>query len=106
MLSILTKLRPMRVALISMAILSLIFKAKTGTPVSYDGWVMIETVFIPVMAPLITMVLMLDSLIATIWFTQTTGDEKSRYKLILGCNLLTIVIMLSLWIPYFMSILF
>lgn len=106
MLSILSKLRPMRVALISMAILSLIFKAKIGTPVSYDGWVMIETVFIPVMAPLITMVLMLDSLIATIWLTQSTGDEKNRYKLILGCNLLTIITMFSLWIPYFMSVLF
>lgn len=106
MLSILTKLRPMRIALISMAVLSLIFKAKIGTPVSYDGWVMIETVFIPVMAPLITMVLMLDSLIASIWLTQTLGEEKNRYKLILGFNLLTIIIMLSIWVPYFMSILF
>jgi len=106
MLSILTKLRPMRVVLIGLAILSLIFKAKMGTPVSYDGWPMIETVFIPVMAPLITMVLMLDTLIATIWLTQTTGTEKNRYKLILGCNVLTIVVMLSIWIPYFMSILF
>ena len=105
MLSILTKLRPMRVVLISLAILSLIFKAKTGTPVSYDGWPMIETVFIPVMSPLIIMVLLLDTLIATIWFTQTTEDEKNRYKLILGCNLITIIIMLSLWIPYFIALL-
>lgn len=105
MLSILTKLRPMRVVLISLAILSLIFKAKTGTPVSYDGWPMIETVFIPVMSPLIIMVLLLDTLIATIWFTQTTGDEKNRYKLILGCNLITIIIMLSLWIPFFIALL-
>ena len=105
MLSIFTKLRPMRVVLISLAILSLIFKAKTGTPVSYDGWPMIETVFIPVMSPLIIMVLLLDTLIATIWFTQTTGDEKNRYKLILGCNLITIIIMLSLWIPFFIALL-
>lgn len=105
MLSILIKIRPMRVALISMAILSLIFKAKIGTPVSYDGWPMIETVFIPVMVPLIIMVLLLDSLIASIWFTQTTGDEKNRYRLILGCNLTTIIIMLSLWIPFFIALL-
>ena len=105
MLSILIKIRPMRVALISMAILSLIFKAKIGTPVSYDGWPMIETVFIPVMAPLIIMVLLLDSLIASIWYTQTTGDEKNRYRLILGCNLPTIIIMLSLWIPFFIALL-
>ena len=105
MLSIFTKLRPMRVVLLSLAVLSLIFKAKTGTPVSYDGWPMIETVFIPVMAPLIIMVLLLDTLIATIWFTQTTGDEKNRYKLILGCNLVTVIIMLSLWIPFFIALL-
>ena len=105
MISILKKIRPMRVVLISLAILSLIFKAKTGAEVSYDGWPMIETVFIPVMAPLITMVLLLDSLIATIWLSQTTGEEKSRYKLILLCNLSTIIIMLAVWIPFFMAIL-
>ena len=105
MLSILTKLRPMRVVLLSLAILSLIFKAKIGTPVSYDGWPMIETVFIPVMSPLIVMVLLLDSLIATIWFTQTTGNEKNRYRLILGCNLIMVIIMLSIWIPFFIAIL-
>jgi len=105
MLSILTKLRPMRVVLLSLAILSLIFKAKIGTPVSYDGWPMIETVFIPVMSPLIIMVLLLDSLISTIWFTQTTGEEKNRYKLILSCNLVMIIVMLSLWIPFFIALL-
>jgi len=105
MLSVLKKIRPMRVALVSMAILSLIFQAKMGTEVSYEGWAMIETVFIPVMAPLIIMVLMLDTLIATIWLTQTTGEEKSRYKLILAVNLITIITMLSLWIPYFIRIL-
>ncbi|VAW92257.1 hypothetical protein MNBD_GAMMA23-290 [hydrothermal vent metagenome] len=105
MLSILKKIRPMRVVLISLAILSLIFKAKTGTPVSYDGWPMIETVFIPVMAPLITMVLLLDSLIATIWLSQSTGEEKNRYRLILGCNITTIIIMLTVWIPVFVALL-
>ena len=105
MLSVLKKIRPMRVALVSMAILSLVFQAKMGTEVSYEGWTMIETVFIPVMAPLIIMVLMLDTLIATIWLTQTTGEEKNRYKLILVVNLITIITMFSLWIPYFIRIL-
>lgn len=103
MLTILNKLRPMRVVLISLAILTLIFKAKLGTPISYDGWQMIETVFIPVMAPLITMVLLLDSLIASIWLTQSSGEEKNRYRLILAANLLTVIVMLSIWIPYFME---
>ena len=95
----------MRVALLLIATLSLILKAKTGTPVSYDGWAMIETVFIPVMAPIITMVLLLDTIIATIWLTQTSGEEKNRYKLILSINLLMVVVMLSVWIPYLISIL-
>ncbi len=95
----------MRVMLILLAILSLIFKAKTGTPVSYDGWPIIETVFIPVMAPLITMVLLLDSLIATIWLSQSSGEEKGRYRLILGCNLTMVIIMLTVWIPFFIAVL-
>jgi len=105
MLSIFKKIRPMRIVLILMAILSLIFKAKTGTEVSYTGWLMIETVFIPVMAPLVTVVLMLDSLIASIWLSQSSDEEKSRYKLILACNFSTIIIMFAVWIPFFMAIL-
>jgi len=105
MFEILKKLRPMRVALLTFAILTMVFKAKVGTPISYDGWTMIETVFIPVMAPIITMLLLLDSIISSIWITQTTGNEKKRYKLILGCNLLMVIIMLSIWIPHFINIL-
>ena len=102
MISILKKLRPMRVVLYLMAISSLILKAEIGTPVSYEGWQMIETVFLPVMAPLLIMVTLLDSIIASIWLTQTTGDEKNRYKLILTCNLSMVILMLSIWIPYFL----
>ena len=105
MLQKLKTIGPMRIVLILLAILSLIFKAKSGTTVSYEGWVMIETVFIPVMAPLIIMVLLLDSLIASIWVSQTSGDEKTRYKLILSLNLLTVIVMLSIWIPFFIELL-
>jgi len=105
MLSIFKKIRPMRVVLIALAIISLILKAKTGTPVTYSGWLMISTIVIPVMAPLLTMVLMLDSMIATIWLSQTSGEEKNRYKLILACNISMIIIMLVIWIPFFMAIL-
>ena len=95
----------MRVVLVLLAITSLVLKAEIGTPVSYDGWAMIETVFIPVMAPLIIMVFLLDTLIASIWLTQSDGDEKNRYKLILAVNITTVVIMLSIWIPFFINIL-
>jgi len=103
MLNLLLKIGPMRMVLVSLAVLSLIFKAKLGTPVSYDGWAMIETVFIPVMSPLITMVLLLDSLIASIWISQSEGQEKKRYKLIVAINLTTVIVMLSIWIPYFIQ---
>ena len=105
MLTILKKIRPMRVVLVLLAIASLVLKAEIGTPVSYNGWAMIETVFIPVMAPLIIMVFLLDTLIASIWLTQSDGEEKNRYKLILAVNITTVVIMLSIWIPFFINIL-
>lgn len=95
----------MRVVLVLLAIASLVLKAEIGTPVSYNGWAMIETVFIPVMAPLIIMVFLLDTLIASIWLTQSDGEEKNRYKLILAVNITTVVIMLSIWIPFFINIL-
>lgn len=106
MFTILKKMRPMRVVLVLLAIAFLILKAEIGTAVSYEGWTMIETVFIPVMAPLITMVLLLDSLIASIWLTQSTGEERNRYKIILAINLTTVIVMFSIWVPYFFAVLF
>ena len=101
----LVQIRPMRVVLISLALLTLVLKAPIDMELSYEGWNFIRTIIMPVMAPLFFMVILLDSLIATIWFTQTTGSEHSRYRLILFVNLTTAFILGMVWIPFLLELL-
>jgi len=99
----LIQLRPMRVVLVSLALLTLVFKAPSGTEISYEGWDFILTVILPVMAPLFFMVLLLDTLIATIWFTQTKDAEHRRYRLIIIVNLVTASLLVLFWLPFFIE---
>lgn len=101
----LIQIRPMRVVLVSLALLTLVFKAPTSMEVTYEGWDFIFTVILPVMAPLFFMVLLLDTLIATIWFTQTKDAERSRYRLIIIVNLTTVALLVLVWVPFFMEVL-
>lgn len=97
--------KPMRVVLITLALLTLVFKTPFEVEISYEGWQMVRTLLMPVMAPLFFMVLLLDSLIASIWFTQTQDAERTRYKIILIVNLLTAGLLALVWIPYFLAVL-
>jgi hypothetical protein len=102
--SVLHDLRPMRVLLILTVLLSIIFKPAPGTELIYEGWEVFTTLLIPVFAPILLVLLWLDSLIAKLWSTQTEGQEQKRYKMILRINLSLSIIYLVTWYPYFRAL--
>jgi len=102
--SILIDLRPMRVLLILTVLLSIIFKPAPGTELIYEGMEVFTTLLIPVFAPILLVLLWLDSLIAKLWSTQTEGQEQKRYKMILRINLSLSIIYLAIWYPYFKAL--
>jgi len=104
MKSVLHDLRPMRVFLISMVLISIIFKPAPGTELIYEGWDVFTTLLLPVFSPILLMLLWLDSLIAKLWSTQTEGDEQKRYKMILRINLSLSLIFILIWYPYFKAL--
>ena len=104
MKSFLLDLRPMRVALLSMVLISIIFRPAPGTEIVYEGWPVFSALLLPVFSPILLMLLWLDSLIAKLWSTQTEGKEQKRYKMILRINLSMSIIFILIWYPYFIAL--
>ena len=104
MKSVLLDLRPMRVILLLMVLISIIFKPAPGTEIVYEGWPVFSSLLLPVFSPILLMLLWLDSLIAKLWSTQTEGKEQKRYKMILRTNLTMSLIFILVWYPYFKAL--
>lgn len=104
MKSVLHDLRPMRVVLLLIVLISIVFRPAPGTELVYEGWEVFQTLLLPVFSPILLMLLWLDSLIAKLWSTQTDGDEQKRYKMILRINLSLSLIFILVWYPYFKAL--
>ena len=97
-------LRPMRVVLLLIVLISIIFRPAPGTEIVYEGWPVFSALLLPVFSPILLMLLWLDSLIAKLWSTQTEGKEQARYKMILRINLVSSFIFIAIWWPYFKAL--
>jgi uncharacterized membrane protein len=104
MKSVLLDLRPMRIFLLSMVLISIIFKPAPGAEIIYEGWPVFSTLLLPVFSPILLMLVWLDSLIAKLWSTQTEGAEQKRYKMILWVDLISSLIFVIVWYPYFKAL--
>ena len=98
------QLKPMRVLLVVCALLTIVFRPEPGSEVVYEGVQMIPTLLVPVLAPILFMLLLLDSLMSTIWVTQTEGDEKKRYRNNIIINLTVVGLLLYSWVPYIVAL--
>jgi hypothetical protein len=94
------QLKPMRILLLTCALLTIVFRPEPGSEAIYDGIALITTVIVPVLAPIMFMLLLLDSLMSTIWFTQTAAEEKKRYRNNIIINLSVVTLLLYFWVPY------
>ena len=99
--SFLTQLGPMRVVLACMALALIILVPAPGTPPVYQGLGLVPTVLVPVLAPILFMVLMLDMLMASVFMIDKRGVERARYRMIQLLNLALAVALVLFWIPYF-----
>ena len=103
-MNLIKQLKPMRVLLVVWALLTILFRPEPGSEVVYEGAQMITTLLVPVIAPILFMLLLLDSLMSTIWVTQTEGDEKKRYRNNIIINLTVVGLLLYSWVPYIVAL--
>ena len=101
---ILGQLRPLRAVLILGAIITILGKPAAGTPVAYAGWEMVSSLLIPVLAPLIFMLLMLDALMSRVWMSEAEGVEWKRLRLVFRVDLIVGLVLLAYWLPYFIAL--
>jgi hypothetical protein len=94
----------MRLVLVCTALALIIFVPAPGTPPVYRGLGLIPTVLVPVLAPLLFMVLMLEVLMAGVFMIDKRGAARARYRGILLLNLALAVALVLFWIPYFKAL--
>ena len=98
------QLRPLRAALILCAIITILGKPEAGAEVAYHGWGMVSTLLMPVFAPLIFMLLMLDALMSRVWLSEAEGEERKRLRLVMRVDLIVGLLLLVYWIPFFIAL--
>lgn len=94
----------MRLVLFGFGVLSLLLAPDPGTPASIDGWGLVSTVLAPVLAPLILMVLLLDTMMSALFMSDKEGDARARYKTILLIDLIVAAVVFLYWLPYFVAL--
>jgi len=93
--------KPLRIILVLSVLLISIFATTPGTEVLLSGIGMIPTLLLPVIAPIIFFVLLLDALMLRVFLADKQGKEKKQYQLSLYVNLTLVVVLVLRWYPYF-----
>ena len=101
--NLIADLGPLRAVLLLLGLLSAAFTPLAGDGIDYEGWGLLKTVFGPVFAPMIFMVLIMDSVITRATSAEAS-DERRRAGRIVRINLLVMAIIAVSWVPFILAI--
>ena len=102
--NLLQEMGVLRVVLVSGAIVDILLAPNPGTPVVYSGWAVLTTLVVPVLAPILLQVLLLDALMGRVLMSSNQGAERARYRRIMIVNLVIAAALVVGWAPYFMAL--
>lgn len=102
--NLLEQMGVLRVLLVSAAIVDILAAPNPGTPVVYTGWALVTTLIVPVLAPILLQVLLLDALMGRVLMSSNQGAERARYRRIMVVNLVIAAALVVGWAPYFMAL--
>lgn len=94
----------LRVVLLVAVVILLILVPTPGTRAVYSGWPLITTLLVPVLAPLVFMLLLLDALMAWVFLTDAVGGTRRRWRAIVFINLIAAIVLLLRWLPYYAAL--
>lgn len=100
----LRRLGPMRLALLAGAVIVIVLAPAPGTKAIYHGWPLFRTVLLPVFAPLVVMLLLLDALMSRVFLSEAEGEARLRLRTAVWVNLLAALAVVVYWLPYFMAL--
>lgn len=102
--NLLQQMGVLRLVLVSAAILDILLAPNPGTPVAYSGWELVTTLIVPVLAPILLQVLLLDALMAKILMSSNQGVERARFRRIMIVDLVMTAVLVLGWTPYFLAL--
>ncbi|MFL6655654.1 MAG: hypothetical protein ACJ8KA_12755 [Sulfurifustis sp.] len=100
----LRELGPLRVALLAAAGVALVLIPAPGTRPVYSGWPLVTTLLIPVAAPLLFLLLLLDALMSRVFLIDAEGLDRQRRKTAIIVNLLAAALLIVRWLPYYSAL--
>jgi hypothetical protein len=102
--NLLRQMGVLRVVLIGLTIVNMLAAPGAGTSAVYSGWEMVPTLIMPVLAPILLQVLLLDALMGRVLMSSAKGAERLRYRRIVTVNLVFSLALLVWWLPYFLKL--
>ena len=101
----LKQLGPLRLLLIACGLVALVARPPAGTPTSLEGWDFVYTVVIPVVAPIVFVLLLLDALMSRVFMNASDNPQlRQRMATILITNLLVAGALLIAWAPFMIAL--
>jgi hypothetical protein len=86
------------------ALVVILFVPAPGTRVMLHGYEMINTLLFPTLAPLIFMVLLLDTLITRVMMIDSVGSATQRLRLIIWFDLALATLIAVRWYGFFAAL--
>jgi hypothetical protein len=96
----LSELGALRIALWILALITFALMPLPGTRSVYIGWQIVPTLVVPVLAPLIVMVLLLDALMSRVFIADAKAAARRPLRRALLINLAIAGLLLLRLIPY------
>ena len=103
-LDVLGRYGVLRSLLAMSGVLLFVFATSSGVVPVYSGWPFVPTVLLPVLAPLILMLLLLDALMGRVLMSDLRGAERTHKRTTVIVNLLLGAGVVLRWLPYYMAL--
>lgn len=78
----------------------------TSEEVRMDDWGLLPDVLVPVVSFILVFILLLDMLMSRVFMIEADDETRARFKKILLLELIQILLLIGLWAPYFISVMY
>jgi hypothetical protein len=97
-------LGPLRVLLALVALLFVFLVPAPGARVVYEGFGVVPTLVVPTLAPLVLVVLLLDTLMSFVFANAGSGKERLQLQRTAMLEIALAAILVAAWYPFFRAL--
>ncbi len=98
------RLGPLRLLLALLAVVVIVFAPAADTPAVYTGWSFARTVLIPVLAPLVFVIFLLDTLMSWVFMSGKGDTQRNHYKTMMITDAVFAAAIALYWMPYYLML--